>query len=75
MSKSTKTALALSVEEAGRRLGLGRASAYAAVRRGEIPSIRIGKRLVIPLVQLERWLAEGPKDRRPRRPSPRQPAA
>ncbi len=32
----------LSVEQAGRALGLGRAAAYRAVRSGEIPSIRIG---------------------------------
>ena len=57
--------LALSVEEAGRRLGLGRAATYAAVARGEIPSLRLGKRLIVPLVQLERWLSEArPKRRR-----------
>lgn len=53
-----KAVLALTVEEAGRKLGLGRGAAYAAVKRGEIPSLRLGKRLIVPLVQLERWLAE-----------------
>lgn len=47
----------LSVEEAARALGLGRNSAYQAVRRGEIPVIRIGRRLVVPKAALERLLA------------------
>jgi excisionase family DNA binding protein len=53
-----KDLLALSVEEAGKRLGLGRAASYAAVNRGQIPFKRVGKRLIVPLVQLERWLAD-----------------
>lgn len=35
------------VEEAGRVLGIGRRQAYEAVRQGGIPSLRIGKRIVI----------------------------
>jgi len=34
----------LSIEEAGRLLGYGRDAAYAAVRAGVLPTIRIGKR-------------------------------
>ena len=49
----------LTVEEAARVLGIGRNSAYEAVRRGEIPAIRIGKRFVVPWVALERMLREG----------------
>jgi excisionase family DNA binding protein len=45
------------VEQAARVIGLGRASAYAAVRRGDIPSIRIGRRVVVPRAALERMLA------------------
>jgi excisionase family DNA binding protein len=44
------------VEEAGRVLGIGRSAAYEAVRRGEIPSIRLGKRVVVPRAALERML-------------------
>jgi excisionase family DNA binding protein len=47
---------ALSVEEAGKILGLGRGSSYAAARTGEIPTIRIGKRLIVPRAALERLL-------------------
>jgi excisionase family DNA binding protein len=38
----------LSVEEAGLRLGLGRASAYAAVRSGELVARRFGRLWRIP---------------------------
>ena len=37
----------VTVVEAGRLLGLGRASAYRAVRRGDLPVKRIGRRLVV----------------------------
>ncbi len=46
----------LTVEEAAEMLGLSRAFAYEAVTRGEIPSIRIGRRILIPKVALERLL-------------------
>ncbi len=46
----------LTVEEAGRVLGIGRNSAYEAVQRGEIPTIKIGKRLLVPVRRLQRLL-------------------
>jgi excisionase family DNA binding protein len=42
----------ISVEEAGRQLGISRMAAYQAVWRGQIPSIRIGRRLLVPLAKL-----------------------
>jgi excisionase family DNA binding protein len=46
-----------SVPDAGRRyFGVGKNAAYRATRRGEIPTIRIGKRLLVPLAALERML-------------------
>ncbi len=38
----------MSVPDAGRYFGLGRDSSYAAAKRGDIPTIRIGRRLVVP---------------------------
>lgn len=46
----------ISVEEAGRRLGVSRNTAYEAAGRGEIPTIRIGRRLLVPVVAFERLL-------------------
>ncbi len=48
----------LTVPEAAKMLGLGRNSAYEAVRNGTLPSIRFGKRIVIPLLAVERLLRE-----------------
>ena len=45
------------VAEAARVLGIGRTSAYEAVRTGRIPTLRIGKRVLVPIVALERLLA------------------
>ena len=46
----------LSVPEAAALLGIGRNTAYEAVRRGEIPTVRIGKRILVPVSALERLL-------------------
>ena len=39
-------------------LGLSRQASYDAASRGEIPTIRLGRRLVVPVVQLRRLLGE-----------------
>lgn len=46
----------LTVPEAGRFLGLARASAYEGAHRGDIPTIRIGRRLLVPTAVLARML-------------------
>jgi excisionase family DNA binding protein len=48
--------LTLTVEEAARALGINRNSAYEAARNGELPAIRIGRRLLVPKVAFERLL-------------------
>jgi excisionase family DNA binding protein len=48
--------LTLTVEEVAATLGISRAFAYEAVRRGEIPSIRIGRRVLVPRAALKRLL-------------------
>lgn len=47
------------VDEAAHVLGIGRNQAYAGVRDGSIPSLRIGKRILVPLGRLHELL-EGP---------------
>src|SRR2546422_11112482 len=46
----------LTIAETARRLRIGRNSAYEAARRGELPVVRIGRRLLVPRVALERLL-------------------
>jgi hypothetical protein len=48
----------LTVEEAGFILGIGRSSAYFAARTGDIPTVRIGRRLLVPVLSLRRMLGE-----------------
>jgi excisionase family DNA binding protein len=50
--------MTVSVEEAARILGISRGSAYEAVRKKEIPSLQIGRRVLVPLVPLRRLLGE-----------------
>jgi excisionase family DNA binding protein len=47
----------ITVEEAGQALGVSRNSAYAAAQRGEVPVIKIGRRLLVPKAAFERLLA------------------
>ncbi|MCH8993428.1 MAG: helix-turn-helix domain-containing protein [Chloroflexi bacterium] len=49
----------ITVEAAGEILKISRASAYQAVALGEIPSIRIGRRLLVPRAKLMEMLGEG----------------
>ena len=51
--------MTVTVEEAATILGVGRHKAYEAARSGEIPTIRIGKRILVPVASLERLLAVG----------------
>ena len=55
--KPTEKKLTLTVPEAAERLGIGRNAAYQGVRRGEIPSIRVGNRLLVPIEALNNMLA------------------
>ncbi len=52
----------LAIEEAGRLLGLGRSSAYRAARRGELPTLQFGRRLVVPTMRLLRLLGAEPEN-------------
>jgi len=55
MTKKTEK-LTLTVDEAAQALGLSRNSCYRAVETRAIPSIRIGKRILIPRFALEKLL-------------------
>jgi excisionase family DNA binding protein len=49
----------LTVEEAARYLRISRGLAFAAVRDGSIPSIRIGRRILVPRSRLDAMLDGG----------------
>jgi excisionase family DNA binding protein len=57
MSGTAKAPLTISVVEAGRLLGIkSKDAAYAAAHAGEIPIIRLGRLLRVPVRALERML-------------------
>ena len=60
MKIETDRCLTTSVPEAGKLLGIGRNAAYEAARRGDIPAIKIGKRVVVPTALLKRMLGLEP---------------
>lgn len=49
--------LTLSVDEAAALLGVSRQSAYAAARAGELPVLRLGRRILVVRKALEELLA------------------
>ena len=49
----------LTIEETAKLLGIGRSAAYEAARRGELPSRRLGRRVVVPVPALVVWLGAG----------------
>jgi excisionase family DNA binding protein len=54
---TTETEKTISVPEAGRRyFGLCRGTSYTMAQRGEIPTIRIGRRVRVPVRTLEAML-------------------
>ena len=44
--------LTLTVEQAAKVLGIGRSTAYELVHTGAIPSLRLGRRIVVPAAKL-----------------------
>jgi excisionase family DNA binding protein len=51
--------VALSPEEFADAVGIGRTLVYLALKKGTIPHRRIGRRFIIPLIALDRWLNGG----------------
>lgn len=59
MTSKTKAApepLTITIEDAARELGISRNTAYACARTGQIPTVRLGRRLLVPRAALERLL-------------------
>lgn len=48
--------LVWSVDETAHRLGISRAHAYELIARGDLPSLRLGRRIVVPVRAIEALL-------------------
>jgi excisionase family DNA binding protein len=46
----------ITIEQTAKLLGLGRTAAYDAARRGELPTRRLGRQLLVPVPALLAWL-------------------
>lgn len=57
-TKETVDRLCLSIPETARMLGISRGLAYELARSGQIPVLRLGKRLLVPKIALERLLSQ-----------------
>lgn len=49
--------LTYSVSEAGRALSVSRGTAYALVRSGNLRSVAVGRRRLVPRTEIDRFLA------------------
>jgi excisionase family DNA binding protein len=65
----TADRIGLSVDEVRKLLGISRSFAYELVRDGALPSLRLGRRIIVPLAPLQRMLRgdsleedDGPRD-------------
>lgn len=48
--------LLISIRDAAKRLGIGRDATYGLVREGRLPSVRVGRRLLVPASSLVGWV-------------------
>jgi excisionase family DNA binding protein len=53
---SEQTELTISVPEAGRHFGFSKNHSYLAAARGDLPVIRIGRRVRVPVEALKKML-------------------
>lgn len=60
----------ITVPQAAEILSIGRDAAYAAVKRGEIPHLRLGRRVVVPTARLADLLGLAPETREAGLPGP-----
>ena len=67
MSLNRNEKLVLSVEEARQLMGLSRGLMYDALHRGEIPNVRVGRRILIPRAALQQMLEGKPNQKGPAR--------
>jgi excisionase family DNA binding protein len=56
MAFDTIPRLGTTVADAAQLLSVSKASLYRAIARGDVPAYRLGRRLVVPVVVLERLL-------------------
>ena len=59
MEHAQKGRLALTVAEAARAIGISRSSMYAEINRGNIRTVKLAGRLLVPWAELELLIGRG----------------
>lgn len=54
----TNEKLCISVSELAKQLGVSRPVAYDIARRRDFPSIIVGRRILVPVADLQKWLSD-----------------
>lgn len=62
MIQADTVRVTMTVEEAAALLGISRSAAYRAVAVGQLPAIRMGRRLLVPTAKLEVLLGRNAVD-------------
>lgn len=63
MNANTTERLTVTIEQAGKMLGISRATAYMLASTGQIPTIRLGeRRIVVPKAALMKMLEAAEKN-------------
>jgi excisionase family DNA binding protein len=55
------TPLVLDVKDVARRLRISRSFAYELIASGQLPSIRLGRRILVPVAKLEEFVQGTPE--------------
>lgn len=55
---TTNAAVLLTLTTAGERLGVGRSTIYRLLGDGSLPSVRIGRRRLIPVAAIDAFVAD-----------------
>lgn len=63
MDQRDDTPATMTVEDAGRLLGISRRAAYRAAAAGYLPVIRFGRRILVPTARLHQMLGIQPTER------------
>lgn len=56
MNAQTNERLTLTPEEAAKQLGVSMPTMYQLCNKKGFPSVRVGRKIIIPLASLEKWL-------------------
>ena len=58
MNEPSTEVLVYTVPQVARMLGINRNLGYELARQGQIPTIKLGRRLLCPKAAVDRWLTE-----------------